>query len=102
MGGGGSTTLTPFRRAIDKWRAVGGGIDEDGNVVNPPWELVRARMIDNLCQRYSCLPSQLLAEDVDTLMQTVAIVSLGEGADNNRVGSSNSMEDVLGNMSSSL
>jgi hypothetical protein len=26
-------------------------------------------MIDNLCQRYSCLPSQLMAEDADWILQ---------------------------------
>ena len=34
-------------------------------------------MIDNLCQRYSCLPSQVLAEDVSVL-RLVATVMEGE------------------------
>jgi hypothetical protein len=101
MGGGGGSTLYPFRREIDRWVAVGGGIDEDGKVVEAPWELTKARFIDNLCQRYSCLPSQLLNEDLDNIMKTLAIVQLAEGKDDNRV-SPNSVEDMLGNMSTSL
>ena len=101
MGGGGGSTLDPFRLEIDRWLAVGGGIDENGKVVEAPWELTRARFIDNLCQRYSCLPSQLLNEDLDNIMKTLAIVQLAEGKDDSRI-SSNSVEDMLGNMSTSL
>ena len=32
-------------------------------------------MLDALCQRYSCLPSQLLAEDVG-LLKTLSIIAL--------------------------
>lgn len=32
-----------------------------------PIELMEAKMIDNLCQRYHCLPSEILAEDVSVL-----------------------------------
>ena len=32
-----------------------------------PWERERAEIIDGLCQRYSCLPSQLMNEDVGIL-----------------------------------
>jgi hypothetical protein len=28
-----------------------------------------------MCQRYSCLPSELLAEDADTLLQIQAVLS---------------------------
>jgi len=34
-------------------------------------------LIDGLCQRYSCLPSQLMAEDV-TILRMVAIVQEGQ------------------------
>jgi len=34
-------------------------------------------MIDNLCQRYGCLPSELLAEDASLLMRVVSIASMG-------------------------
>ena len=42
-----------------------------------PWELEEAELIDGLCQRYSCLPSQLMVEDV-TLLRMVAIVQAGQ------------------------
>jgi len=34
-------------------------------------------MIDSLCQRYSCLPSQLLAENV-SILKMVHILALAE------------------------
>lgn len=34
-------------------------------------------MIDGLCQRYGCLPSQLLREDAE-LLRMVALVGLGQ------------------------
>ena len=101
MGGGGGSTLNPFRLEIDRWLAVGGGIDEAGQVVQAPWPVLRARFIDGLCQRYSCLPSQLFQEDIDSIMKTIAIVQLADGKDDTRMGS-NSVEDMLGNMSTSL
>ena len=42
-----------------------------------PWELEEAELIDGLRQRYSCLPSQLMAEDV-TILRMVAIVMEGK------------------------
>jgi hypothetical protein len=39
--------------------------------------LERAELIDGLCQRYSCLPSQLMAEEV-TILQMIAIVEAGK------------------------
>ena len=42
-------------------------------MISKPWELEEAELIDGLCQRYSCLPSQLMAEDV-TLLRMLAIV----------------------------
>jgi len=44
--------------------------------VSEPVELLEAKMIDNLCQRYSCLPSQLLGEDV-SLLKRIGIVAEG-------------------------
>ena len=97
-------TLPPFRLEIEKWRAVGGGVDRDGNVLNPPWELQRARMIDNLCQRYGCLPSQLFGEDMDTLFRTATVLHLaGEyGGEHREQGQADSRLDALVNMSERL
>lgn len=39
-----------------------------------PWELEEAEVIEALCQRYHCLPSQVLAEDV-SILQHVAILA---------------------------
>ena len=46
-------------------------------MIGKPWELEEAELIDGLCQRYSCLPSQLMGEDV-RLLRMVAIVQEGQ------------------------
>ena len=62
-----------------------------------PWPLVRARMIDNLCQRYSCLPSQLLAEDADLIFGIQSILALaGDDAPGKKT---QDMEEQLANLS---
>jgi len=43
--------------------------------VKPP-ELANAELIDNICQRYGCLPSELMKEDV-SLLKMLHIVTLG-------------------------
>ena len=45
-----------------------------------PWALEEAELIDGLCQRYNCLPSQLMAEDA-TIMRMLAIVQEGKPED---------------------
>ena len=61
---------------INRWVAVGGGTDREGNVIEKPLILQNAELIDGLCQRYSVLPSQLVKEDV-SLLRLMHIVSLG-------------------------
>jgi len=39
-----------------------------------------AEIVDGICQRYSCLPSQLMAEDVG-ILRMLAIVSEGKVED---------------------
>jgi hypothetical protein len=39
-------------------------------------------LIDGLCQRYSCLPSALMAEDA-TLLRMIAIVQEGKPEEEN-------------------
>ena len=46
-------------------------------MITKPWELEEAELIDGFCQRYSCLPSQLLREDA-TILRMVAIVQEGQ------------------------
>ena len=97
MGGRSNKATRPFSRAVQRWLHVGGGTDGDGNVIGMPWLLVRARMIDNLCQRYSCLPSQLLAEDADLIFGIQAILALAsEDAPDNKA---QNMEEQLANLS---
>jgi len=96
-------TLCPFRIEIEKWRAVGGGVDRNGQVLQPPWELQRARMIDSLCQRYGCLPSQLMEEDMDTLFRTHTVLYLaGEHGEDKNESKIQSKLDELANMSQRL
>jgi len=81
MGGGEYATPRPFRVELERWKAVAGGIDREGNVITPPWILQKARLIDGLCQRYGCLPSQLLKEDIDTILLTQTVLNLAGDAD---------------------
>ena len=62
--------------AIARWRHVGGGVDVDGNVVEKPYDLYVAELVDALCQRYGALPSQVLAEDIE-MLRILAMVSEG-------------------------
>lgn len=97
-------TLWPFRLELERYRAVGGGVDRNGNVLEPPWELQRARMIDSLCQRYGCLPSQLMEEDMDTLFRTLTVLYLA-GESGGETGEQSKMKsklDELANMSQRL
>ena len=57
-----------------------GGTYQDGTPVEKPSELQTAEIIDGLCQRYSCLPSQVLAEDVG-ILRMLDIVTQGKVED---------------------
>ena len=70
--GGGSLSL-----GIDRWLAVRGGTYQDGTPVQKPPELQRAEIIDGLCQRYNCLPSQVMNEDVG-ILRMLDIVGKGK------------------------
>jgi hypothetical protein len=72
---GGSLSL-----GIARWKAVRGGTYQDGRPVEKPVELDMAEIVDGICQRYSCLPSQLLDEDVG-ILRMLAIVSEGKVED---------------------
>ena len=61
---------------ILRWKATRGGTDRNGNPIVKPAQLVTAEIIDGICQRYSCLPSQVLGEDV-SLIKTIQIAELG-------------------------
>lgn len=49
------------------WSAVGGAWDSEGRMIGKPAELVEAEVIVALCERFHCLPSALLREDVGFL-----------------------------------
>lgn len=102
MGGGEYATLCPFRLELERWKAVAGGIDRDGNVIHPPWLLQKARMIDGLCQKYGCLPSQLLEEDTDTILMMQSILHLAGDNEQAQPNSPSSKLDELANMSQRL
>ncbi len=55
---------------------MGGGTDREGNPIVKPSLLINAEMIDGICQRYSCLPSSLMGEDV-SLLKMLNIVNIG-------------------------
>jgi len=61
---------------------VRGGTYQDGSPVEKPPELVRAEIIDGLCQRFNCLPSQIMAEDVG-ILRMLDIVAQGKIEDDN-------------------
>lgn len=48
---------------IAKAKHVGGAEDSDGHIVMMPVAAEQAALVDSLAQRYSVLPSQILAED---------------------------------------
>jgi len=56
---------------------VRGGTNSDGTPVRKPVELEAAEIMDGLCQRYSCLPSQVMAEDVG-ILKMIDIVGQNE------------------------
>jgi len=59
---GGSLSL-----GIAKWKSVKGGTHQDGSPVTKPIELEAAEIVDGICQRYGCLPSEVMSEDVGIL-----------------------------------
>mgnify|MGYP003642884306 FL=1 len=95
---GGRAGSRPFRRELERWKAVGGGLDQHGDVLNEPWQLTRARFIDSMCQRYGCLPSRLLEEDVGLILQMHSILTLA-GDHETAAKTEDSMEESLSNMS---
>ena len=82
MGGASLRGNCKFSSAIRRYRSVGGAIDRDGRVVRKPWALEEAELIDGICQRYGCLPSQLMDEPA-TVLRTLAIVQEGNPAEEN-------------------
>ena len=80
MDGGGDDTGGSLSLGIARWKSVRGGTYRDGTAITKPVELELAEILDGLCQRYSCLPSQVMAEDVG-ILRMLAIVSEGKVED---------------------
>ena len=59
MAAGRAGRAPPFADAVTLWRAVGGGIDSDGNVVGKPSELTRAEFVLYLCDRWHQRPDDI-------------------------------------------
>jgi hypothetical protein len=78
--GSGDNTGGSLSLGIARWLAVRGGTYQDGRAITKPVELDMAEIVDGLCQRYSCLPSQLMAEDIG-ILRMLAIVSEGKVED---------------------
>lgn len=57
-----------------------GGTYRDGRPITKPVELEIAEIVDGLCQRYSCLPSQVMSEDVG-ILRMLDIVGQNEEKD---------------------
>ena len=83
MTGGGESGERPFAARLARWRAVPGGVDADGDPVGKPRELEYAQLILGICREFSCLPSQVRAEDCD-LLRLLEIERLGGRADEER------------------
>jgi len=43
-----------------------------------PFELVKAEVVLGLCDRWAKLPSEVLAEDAETLVHLLAVAKLGK------------------------
>ena len=76
MDGSGDDTGGRLSLGIARWKAVRGGTYQDGTPVSKPVDLELAEIVDGICQRYSCLPSAVMAEDVG-ILRMLSIV--GEG-----------------------
>ena len=71
----GGASARKFIRAVQKFAAVGGQFDSSiGELVTEPWQLAEARIVDRLCQRYHCPPSQLLEEDAGWIFQCLELL----------------------------
>lgn len=75
MVGGG--VLAPFsvKERIAKWMHVGGVEDANGVLIEKPFEVEYAEIVDGISQRYGVLPSSVLDEDVRVLHYIEAVES---------------------------
>ena len=80
MDGSGDDTGGRLSLGIARWKAVRGGTYQDGSPVANPLDLELAEIVDGICQRYGCLPSAVMGEDVG-ILKMLSIVGEGKVED---------------------
>ena len=80
MDGSGDDTGGRLSLGIARWKAVRGGTYQDGSPVAKPVDLELAEIVDGICQRYGCLPSAVMGEDVG-ILKMLSIVGEGKVED---------------------
>ena len=80
MDGSGDDTGGRLSLGIAWWQAVRGGTYQDGTPVAKPLDLELAEIVDGICQRYGCLPSAVMGEDVG-ILKMLSIVGEGKVED---------------------
>jgi hypothetical protein len=68
-------------KRLTLWRELGGGTHSDGSVVERPAELATAEIVIGLCDRWHCLPSQVLAEPA-WVLRMLDVYQLGHRKEN--------------------
>ena len=66
----------PFSSSLAAWAASDGAFTPDGDIARKPGELAYWEVVIGLCERFHCLPSQLMKEDA-ALLRGLKIVDLG-------------------------
>ena len=76
MDGGNDGSGQGAGKRLSLWRDFPNAVDRDGNTVRKPSELAEAEMILGLCERFHCLPSQIVEEDA-SLLRLILIEQMG-------------------------
>jgi hypothetical protein len=66
-----------FKSQLNRWRSLGpGATNPDGSPLRKPPELAEAELVLDLCERFHCLPSQLMGESAG-IIRLIMIESEG-------------------------
>lgn len=74
MGQGGGQSVGKFIQRVRIVGHVGEAVGATGEHIGTPSELSQSRLIYSLCERFSCLPSQLLNEDADLVLHMMTLL----------------------------